>query len=71
MSSGKIVGTLCHGPRLLMRAGLLKDRTFTCLNTVADKLADEWAAKSYGTFVDSPLVVDGNLITSRHPPDLP
>jgi protease I len=70
MAAGKPVATICHGPRLLLRAGLLKDRTFTCLYSVADELADDWKAKPFGKYLDLPVIVDGNLITSRYPGDL-
>lgn len=70
MAAGKPVAAVCHGPRLLLRAGLLKDRVFTCLYSVADEMADEWVAKPFKKYLDVPVVVDGNLITSRYPGDL-
>ncbi len=69
--ASKPVAGICHGPRLLMRAGLLEDRVTTCLFAVKDELADAWSAGKYGKYVDAPVVVDGNLITSRYPQDSP
>ncbi len=70
MKAGKPVAGICHGPRLLMRADLLRDRVCTCLASVANELADAWKAGAYGTWVDEPVVVDGTLVTSRYPGDL-
>jgi putative intracellular protease/amidase len=70
MQSGKPVSAICHGPRLLIRAGLLKGRIATCLFTVPNELADEWAAGEYGAYLDQPVVTDGNLTTSRYPYDI-
>jgi protease I len=70
MAGGKVVAGICHGPRLLMRAKLLKRRVATCLYQVADELADAWAAGEYGKYLDEPMVVDGNLVTSRCPTDI-
>ncbi|MFD3006185.1 DJ-1/PfpI family protein [Thermus tengchongensis] len=62
----KPVGTLCHGPLVLIAAGVVKGR----------KLAAYWALKpdvevAGGTFVDQEVVVDGNLVTGRAWPDNP
>ena len=69
MESEKLVAGICHGPRLLLRAGLLKGRTMTCLHGVANELPDDWKARRYGRYLDQAVVVDGNLITSRTPGD--
>ena len=62
----KPVAAICHGPQTLVSAGLLKGRRATCYRTVADEL------KSAGAqYVDEKVVVDGNLVTSRQPSDLP
>lgn len=66
MDSGKPVGAICHGPQLLISAKVLQGRTLTSVNKIRD---DIWNAG--GNYVDEPLVVDGNLITSRVPGDLP
>lgn len=66
LSSGKPVAAICHGPQILISAGLLKGRKATCYETVAPELRDAQAA-----YQDTEVVVDGNLITSRKPDDLP
>lgn len=63
---GKPVAAICHGPQTLITAGLLKDRRATCYRTVAAELKEAGAI-----YEDSEVVVDGNLVTSRQPSDLP
>ena len=67
--TGKPIAAVCHGPRLLMRAGLLEDRVMTCLYSVKNELADEWTKGAYGKYLDEPVVIDEPLITSRYPRD--
>jgi protease I len=62
----KPVAAICHGPQTLISAGLLKGRRATCYKTVADELRNAGAL-----YEDSEVVVDGNLVTSREPRDLP
>jgi len=64
--SGKPVAAICHGPQTLITAGLLKGRHATCYRTVTDELKAAGAI-----YEDKEVVVDGNLITSRQPSDLP
>jgi protease I len=64
------VSGVCHGPRLLISSGLMQDRIATTLFNVPDELADQWQAGEHGTFVDQPVVVDGNLVTGRYPGDM-
>ncbi|MFP4107359.1 MAG: DJ-1/PfpI family protein [Phycisphaerae bacterium] len=66
----KPIAGVCHGPRLLMRAGLLEGKTFTCLYSVANELADDWTGERRGTYVDEEVVIDGKFITSRYPNDM-
>lgn len=66
VASGKPVGSICHGPQLLISARVLGGRTVTCVNKIRDDVVNAGAA-----YVDLPLVVDENLITSRVPGDLP
>lgn len=62
----KPVFAICHGPQILISAGLLKGRRATCYRSVAPEM------KSAGAlFEDKEVVVDGNLVTSRQPSDLP
>ncbi len=65
-AENKPVAAICHGPQTLISANLLKGRHATCYKTVADEL------KSAGAlYEDKEVIVDGNLITSRQPSDLP
>jgi protease I len=64
--SGKLVASICHGPWVLASAGILKQRTMTCVEAIRDDVVNAGA-----TWVDRDVVVDGNLITSRVPDDLP
>lgn len=66
VESGKPVGAICHGPQLLISAKVLDGRTVTSVNKIRDDLMNAGA-----NYVDEPLVVDRNLITSRVPGDLP
>lgn len=65
MESGKPVASLCHGPWVLASAGLLDGRTLTSWAGIRDDLVAAGA-----TWVDRPIVRDGNLLTSRGPQDL-
>src|SRR5689334_2307930 len=63
--AGKPIASLCHGPWVLASAGLLQGRTLTSWPGVRDDLVNAGA-----TWLDQPLVRDGNLATSRGPQDL-
>jgi protease I len=64
--SGKPVGAICHGAQLLISAEVVSGRTLTAVNKIRDDIRN-----AGGKYVDEPLVIDGNLITSRIPDDLP
>ncbi len=66
MESGKPVFAICHGPQLLITAEQLKGRTATGYKSIAVDIRNAGA-----TFLDQEVVEDGNLVTSRHPGDLP
>jgi protease I len=66
VESGKPVGSICHGPQLLISAEVVEGRTVTAVNKIRDDIRNAKA-----NYVDEELVVDGNLITSRVPKDLP
>jgi protease I len=66
VESGKPVAAICHGAQLLISADVLKGRTLTAVNKIRDDVKN-----AGGTYVDEELVIDGNLITSRTPKDLP
>lgn len=60
------LAVICHGPWLLVSAGLTRGRQLTSFHTLADDVRN-----SGGTWIDDEVVVDRNLITSRSPEDLP
>jgi len=62
---------VCHGPRLLMAAGVLENRVWTGLHAIPNEMADAWVSGRHGTYVDRALVEDGNLLTARYPQDTP
>ncbi len=62
----KPVAAICHGPQILISAGLLKGKHATCYLSVIDELKESGAI-----YEDGEVVVDGNLVTSRQPADLP
>jgi protease I len=62
----KPVAAICHGPQTLISAGLLKGRRATCYSSVANEMRDAGVI-----YEDKDVVVDGNLVTSRQPEDLP
>lgn len=62
----KPVAAICHGPQILISAGLLKGKHATCYSTVVDELEEAGAH-----YEDTEVVIDDNLVTSRHPADLP
>jgi len=64
--AGKLVAAICHAGSVLVSAGILTGRTATCFYAIKDDLTNAGAE-----FVDKEVVVDGNLITSRNPYDLP
>ena len=64
--AGKLVATICHGPWILISAGIVRGRTLTSTVGIRDDVVNAGA-----TWVDEPVVVDGNIISSRVPKDLP
>lgn len=66
VQSGKPVGSICHGPQLLISADVLQGRTVTAVNKIRDDINNAGA-----TYVDEEVHIDGNLISSRVPADLP
>jgi protease I len=63
---GKVVAAICHGPQLLIAAGIVRGRRVTSWPSIAVDLRNAGA-----DWVDEAVVRDGNLITSRKPADLP
>jgi protease I len=64
--AGKLVAAVCHGPQLLISADVVRGRRLTSWPSVAVDLKNAGAI-----WVDEPVVVGDNLITSRKPADLP
>lgn len=63
---GKVVASICHGPQVLIEAGLVEGKTVTGYKAVRTDLINAGAK-----FKDVPAVQDGNLVTGRVPDDLP
>jgi protease I len=63
---GKPIGAICHAGWVPISAGILKGRRMTCTVGIKDDVINAGA-----DYVDEPVVVDGNLVTSRTPADLP
>lgn len=66
----KPIAAVCHGPMLLLEAGLLRNRPFTCLWSVKDERPDYWQENYFGSYHDQPVVADEKYITGRHVADL-
>ncbi|QWC87054.1 type 1 glutamine amidotransferase [Nocardioidaceae bacterium] len=64
--SGKPVAAICHAPWTLVEADVLKDRTLTSWPSLQTDIRNAGA-----TWVDERVNVDGNLISSRNPDDIP
>ena len=62
----KLVASICHAGWVLVSADVLKGRKATCFYAIKDDVVNAGAE-----FIDKEVVVDGNLITSRNPYDLP
>jgi len=62
----KPVAAICHGPWTLIEAGAVKGRTLTSWPSLKTDIQN-----AGGSWVDQEAVVDGNLITSRNPKDIP
>ncbi len=66
VNSGKPVAAICHGPWTLVEAGVVRGRKVTSYPSIRTDLRNAGAE-----VVDEEVVVDGNLISSRSPSDLP
>ena len=66
LAQGKVVGAICHAGSVLVSAKVLKGKTITCVAAIKDDMINAGA-----TYVDREVVVDGKLVTSRTPGDLP
>lgn len=66
VSAGKPVAAICHAPWLLIEAGIAKGRRMTSYKSIRTDVTNAGA-----DVVDEAVVIDGNIITSRCPDDLP
>lgn len=66
MESGRPVAAICHAPWTLVEADVLRGRRLTSWPSLRTDIRN-----AGGEWVDEALVIDGNLITSRRPHDLP
>ena len=64
--AGKPVAAICHGPWVLVEAGVTKGRKLTSWPTLQTDIRN-----AGGTWVDQEVVVDQGLVTSRKPDDIP
>jgi protease I len=65
-AAGKPVAAICHGPWVLCSTTALTGRKVTCFHSIRDDVTN-----AGGTYVDQEVCIDGNVITSRTPEDLP
>lgn len=63
---GKPIAVICHGPWLLVSAGLVRGRNLTSYHTIQDDIRN-----AGGKWQDSEAVRDSNWISSRQPSDIP
>jgi protease I len=63
---GKPVGVICHGPWMLVEAGVVRDRKVTSWPSLQTDIRN-----AGGNWVDEEVVVDQGLVTSRKPDDIP
>jgi protease I len=66
MDSGKPVFAICHAPQLLITADVLRGRKLTGWKSIIQDIKNAGAE-----YIDTEVVVDKNLVSSRHPGDLP
>lgn len=64
--AGKPLAVICHAPWVLVSADMVEGRRLTSYHTIRDDIVN-----AGGEWVDRPVVIDNNLITSRKPDDLP
>lgn len=65
-AAGKPIAAICHAGWVLISANILRGRHLTSVGAIRDDLVNAGAL-----WEDAPLIVDGNLVTSRTPADLP
>jgi protease I len=60
-AKGKVISSVCHGPWVLISAGIVRGRRVTCYPGCKDDLINAGAV-----YLDAPVVTDRNLVTSPH-----
>jgi len=65
-TQGKTIAAICHGPWLLIEAGIVSGKNLTSYHSIQTDVRN-----AGGNWSDQELVIDGNLITSRNPGDIP
>jgi len=63
---GGVIAAICHAAWVPISAGLMRGKRATCVSAIKDDLINAGA-----TYLDQAVVIDGKLITSRTPADLP
>ena len=61
-----VIASICHGPWILISAGIVRGKKMTATTAIKDDLVNAGAL-----FVDEEVTVDGRMVTSRRPDDLP
>ncbi len=64
--NGLVIGAICHAAQMLIEAEVVEGRRLTCVRSVSTDVRN-----AGGNYEDESVVVDGNLVTSRFPPDMP
>ena len=65
-AAGKPIAAICHAPWLLIEAGIIEGKTATSYHSIRTDLKNAGAK-----VVDKEVAIDGNIITSRNPDDIP
>ncbi|OPA78541.1 protease [Paenibacillus selenitireducens] len=65
-AAGKPIGQICHAGWVLISAKILNGRTVTSTPGIRDDMENAGA-----TWIDEDVVIDGNIVSARRPPDLP
>jgi protease I len=65
-ADGKLICEICHAGWVLISAGILEGKRVTSTPGIRDDMTNAGA-----TWVNEPVVADGNIISARRPPDLP
>jgi len=65
-AKGLVVAAICHAAQLLVEADVVQGRKLTCVRSVSTDVKN-----AGGEYLNQEVVVDGNLVTSRFPPDIP